>query len=98
MHMADSAPPVRVGVIGLGFMGATHIAAYQSAAAAGFACRLSAVADPKLSRRAGNLSDVGGNLSSDVTGTDGSKLAFDPKQVRGYERAEDLIDDREIDA
>jgi predicted dehydrogenase len=56
------------------------------------------VADPKESRRAGNLSDVGGNLSSEVTGTDGTKLAFKPKQVRGYERADELIADPEIDA
>src|SRR2546421_11494368 len=38
---------VRVGVIGLGFMGATHVAAYQTAAEAGYPCNLVAVCDPK---------------------------------------------------
>jgi predicted dehydrogenase len=85
---------VRVGVIGLGFMGATHIAAYQSAAAAGYPCQLVAVCDPKPSRRAGRLWDVGGNAVSD---TSSKKLAFDPKIVRAYERAEQLLGDESID-
>ncbi len=32
-------PEVLTGVIGLGFMGATHIRAYHAAAASGYPCR-----------------------------------------------------------
>ncbi len=85
---------VRVGVIGLGFMGATHVAAYQSATRAGSECKLVAVCDPKASRREGHLGDVGGNAVSNVAS---SEKAFDPSIVRGYERAEELIADRDID-
>lgn len=85
--------PVRVGVIGLGFMGATHLRAYQAAAAAGCPCALAAVADTVESRRQGFLGDVGGNLDAASTGG----RAFDPAQVRVYERAEDLLSNRDID-
>ena len=82
---------INTAVIGLGFMGATHVAAWQAAAAAGYPCRLVAVCDPKPARRAGMLSDVGGNLAS---GSD--TAAFDPGIVRAYERAEDIFADPTI--
>ena len=85
---------VRVGVIGLGFMGATHIAAFNAARRAGFSCEIAAVCDRKASRRKGELWDVGGNAVSDVSA---QKPAFDPAKVRGYERAEELIADPQID-
>jgi predicted dehydrogenase len=84
--------PIRL-VIGLGFMGATHIAAFASANSAGFANELVAVCDRKASRRAGELGDVGGNL--DTAGRE--SRAFDPSRVRGYERSEDLIADPNVD-
>ncbi|MCA9281742.1 MAG: Gfo/Idh/MocA family oxidoreductase [Phycisphaeraceae bacterium] len=68
---------VGVGVIGLGFMGATHVRAYASANAAGFANRLVAVADGNAERLAGSA-PVRGNLGSDT----GERL-FDPSRVRG---------------
>src|SRR5688572_12010705 len=83
---------INTAVIGLGFMGATHVAAYQSAARAGFPCRLVAVCDPQPARRQGRLGDVGGNLAS------GSEAAaFDPAEVRGYESAGELLADGGID-
>src|SRR5437764_10333351 len=90
---SPSNSPIRVGVIGLGFMGATHIAAYTAARAAGFACELVAVCDPKASRRRGELWDVGGNAVSD---TSGRKLAFDPQRVRAVERPEQLLADPNV--
>jgi len=84
---------IRVGVIGLGFMGATHVSAYQAASKAGFACKLVAVSDPKAHRRAGELGDVGGNIATGGA----TERAFDPKIVRGYERAAALVADQEID-
>jgi predicted dehydrogenase len=85
---------IRVGVIGLGFMGATHISAYQRAAKDGFPCRLAAVADRRSARRAGQLWDVGGNAVSD---TSSRELAFDPSAVKGYETSQQLLADPEID-
>ena len=92
--MANETKPVRVGVAGLGFMGATHIAAYQAAAKAGLPCKLVAVADRKVSRRRGELWDVGGNAVSDVSA---QQLAFDASQVRGHETADALINDPDVD-
>src|SRR5438045_944041 len=85
---------VRVGVIGLGFMGATHIGAFNAAREAGYACEIVAVCDRKESRRRGELWDVGGNAVSDVSQR---RKAFDPATVRGYERADELIDDPRVD-
>jgi predicted dehydrogenase len=91
---SDRGKTVRIGVIGLGFMGATHIAAINSAAAAGFPCELVAVCDRKESRRRGELWDVGGNAVSDVSQR---KVAFDANRVRGFEHADVLLADPEID-
>src|SRR5690554_1888149 len=85
--------PLRIGIIGLGFMGATHVGAFRAARDAGFANDLVAVCDRKPSRRAGELDDVGGNLATSGR----ESRAFDPSIVRGYERAEDLIADPGID-
>jgi predicted dehydrogenase len=43
---------VNVGVIGLGFMGATHLGAYARAREAGYACRVVAAADADPAKRA----------------------------------------------
>ncbi len=86
------AAPVRVGVIGLGFMGTTHLRAYASAAAAGFPCRVAAVCDPDPQRRAGRIK-VQGNLG----GAAGERL-FDPRAVVGFEHARDLIASDAVDA
>ena len=84
---------IRVGVIGLGFMGATHVAAYQAAAREGFPCELVAVCDRKASRRAGMLNDVGGNIGD----LSDPAPAFDVKRVRAYAEAIELIDDPRVD-
>src|SRR5687768_11169533 len=84
---------IRVGVIGLGFMGATHVAAYHAAARDGFDCQLTAVCDPKAHRRRGELGDVGGNI--DTAGK--TSLAFDPTNVAAYERPEELLADPNVD-
>lgn len=57
-------PDLRVGVIGLGFMGKTHLAAYAAAGDSGHRCRVQGVADlaldAALSASAGNLNTGGG--------------------------------------
>lgn len=52
---------IRIGIIGLGFMGRTHLAAYRSAIAAGANARIAAVADPNIERA---LAAATGNLST----------------------------------
>jgi predicted dehydrogenase len=84
---------VRVGVIGLGFMGATHVAAYRAAGRDGFPCALVAVCDTKESRRRGIFSDVGGNIGAAA----GVPPGFDPSHVRAYADPDELLRDREID-
>lgn len=82
---------LNVGVIGLGFMGSTHVRCYQSAASAGVACRLAGVAD----HDAGRLSGVAtaGNIA-----TGAPERLFDPARVRAYAQPLDLIADGSIDA
>lgn len=91
--MSQPQESIGVGVIGLGFMGATHVLAWQAAAEAGYSCRLVAVCDRKSSRRAGDLSDVGGNF--DLRRDAGR--AFDPAVVRGHEMPEALLADPRVD-
>jgi predicted dehydrogenase len=84
--------PIGVGVIGLGFMGRTHLAAYRSADAAGLRNRLVAVCDRSAERRQGLPSDAG-NLR---TGGAGERL-FDPREVRAHAEAAQLLADPEVE-
>lgn len=81
-----------VGIVGLGFMGRTHLAAYRAANAAGHANRLVAVCDSDAQRRQG-IAAAAGNLK---TGADVERM-FDPTQVRAYANAEELFADREVE-
>lgn len=89
---ASPSPPLRVGVIGLGFMGSTHVRCYQAATHAGVVCRLDAVADQDAARLTGTAA-VAGNID---TGT--PERLFDPTLVRTYSSPPDLIADPAIDA
>lgn len=84
---------VRVGVIGLGLMGRTHVESYASAARAGNVCRLVAVADPNPERLTGRIT-VEGNLQR---ASDADALLFDPRSVRTGTSAANVIDDPEVD-
>jgi predicted dehydrogenase len=84
--------PLGVGVIGLGFMGRTHVAAYRAADAAGHANRLVAVADPDEARRRGEVASAG-NFD---TGAGGERL-FDPAGVTGYAEADELLRDPRVE-
>jgi predicted dehydrogenase len=79
--------PIGVGVIGLGFMGRTHIGAY--AAASGN--RLVAVADASADRLSGRAEQAG-NLASPA-----SQQVFDPAQVKTYQKSQDLLRDSEVE-
>lgn len=67
---------IGVGVIGLGFMGRTHIAAYRKAKTDGYSNRLIAVSDKDQSLKKGDTS-ARGNLD---TG-DSETLLFDPEKT-----------------
>jgi len=82
---------IGVGVVGLGFMGATHVKAYQHARQDGLPCTLVAVADPNPERRAGK-SAATGNLATGAAGED----LFDPEKVRGYATPEELFADPHV--
>lgn len=82
-----------IGVIGLGFMGRTHVQAYAHAAASGLACRLVAVCDRDPISREGRAK-VAGNLA---TGATEARL-FDPSTVRAYAEADELLRDADVHA
>ncbi|MDP6538656.1 MAG: Gfo/Idh/MocA family oxidoreductase [Planctomycetota bacterium] len=77
--------PVGVGVIGLGFMGRTHVQAYAKADAAGWANRLVAVCDQDPERRAGRAGGAG-NLEDEAP-----EQVFDPAGVLATAEAEELL-------
>ncbi|MGH9626864.1 MAG: Gfo/Idh/MocA family protein [Bryobacteraceae bacterium] len=78
---------MRIGVLGLGFMGATHIQALSKVPNA----KLAAVMSRNERRLSGDLSDVQGNLGGSVEKADFS-------QVVKYRSVEDIIADPELDA
>ena len=78
--------PVNVAVVGLGFMGITHIKSYQQLANA----RIAAVCDAARLPVDGILTGVSGNIH----GTDAINLG---KDIRTYKKLEDLLADREVD-
>jgi predicted dehydrogenase len=82
---------IGVGIVGLGFMGRTHVAAFRAAHAAGRPNRLVAVADSVAERLSGRMPKVG-NL--DVGGDD---VLFDPREVRGYATPEELLADPRVE-
>lgn len=83
--------PIGVGVIGLGFMGRTHIAAYQSASKDGYACKLVAVCDTDSSRLCGSAAAPA--TKSSIARPAGE---FDPKDVHTYEDVDAFLTDPAI--
>ena len=84
--------PLGIGIIGLGFMGRTHLAAFQAADAIGLTNRLVAVADADAERRAGRAGD-GGNFDTGAK----RELLFDPRKVRASADPRAVIDDPEVE-
>ena len=70
---------IGVGVIGLGFMGRTHVAAYKAAGLAGHPCRVVAACDRDAARLSG-VAPASGNFD---TGGESEQL-FDPGEVSCY--------------
>ena len=78
---------VGVGVIGLGFMGRTHVAAYEQARQAGYGCRLAAICDSDAERLSPDKS-AAGNLASFQNSLD---RLYDPAEVRAYSKVEEML-------
>lgn len=78
---------MRIGVVGLGFMGSTHLEAYQQVR--GF--ELAAVSSSSDRKLSGDLTDVGGNLDRG-----GGRIDFG--SATRYRRAADLIADPSVEA
>jgi len=77
---------INVGIVGLGFMAATHIKAYRQIRGV----RLAAICNPSGRRLDGNLSDVAGNI--DVA----DPVKLDMTRIKAYREFNDLLTDRDI--
>jgi predicted dehydrogenase/sugar phosphate isomerase/epimerase len=87
--------PLRVGVLGMGFMGQTHARAAQrfGAEGTGGACTLAAACDPRIHEIAARLSEShSGNL-----GTAAGAAPLDLARVHLATRAEDLLARDDVD-
>jgi len=78
---------VKIGVVGLGFMGSTHLAAWAAATGA----EVVALSDPKPHRLSGDLSDIQGNLGGPAQKQDFSRM-------RTYRNYEDVAADPDVEA
>ncbi|MDE0104064.1 MAG: Gfo/Idh/MocA family oxidoreductase [Bryobacterales bacterium] len=78
---------MRIGVIGLGFMGSAHLAAYKGVSG----CEIGAVCSSDERKLAGDLGGVGGNL-------DRGGGRFDFGGAGRYQKPADLISDPSVDA
>ena len=82
----STSPQVNVAIVGLGFMGQTHIKAYQKIPGA----RLHAVCDSVRSPVDGVLPGISGN----ITGSDAIHLGDD---VKAYKELDEVLADPEVD-
>jgi len=87
-----SGETIGLGVIGLGFMGQTHLRAARDLAAAGLPCRVVAVHDPNPERMSGRASGAG-NLAANEPG----EALFDPVEVTAHPDPESLLADDAVD-
>jgi predicted dehydrogenase len=84
---------IGIGVVGVGFMGSTHVRAWQAAARDGLPCRLAAVCDSRPERLSGRGSDTG-NLAPG--GAD--EELFDPARIHVTTELAALLADPAVDA
>lgn len=89
--------PIRVGVIGLGFMGRMHINAYRKAAQEDRACELTAVCDRTERRRPPSDETSPAKQPFVVSGPDDDRIC-DLDGVRRYTDAAALLHDPHLDA
>jgi len=78
---------VNVGIVGLGFMAATHIKGYRQVAQA----RLAAVCNPSGRHLDGDLSKVAGNVG------DNAPVKLDMSQIKAYHNFDEMLADPGVD-
>jgi predicted dehydrogenase len=78
---------VNVGIIGLGFMAATHLRAFQQIEGV----RIAAVCNPSGRNLDGNLSQVSGNMDT------GKPLQLDMSRVAAFKDVEAFMNDAQVD-
>src|SRR5262245_50927156 len=78
--------PIGVGIVGLGFMAATHIKAYRQIEG----CRIAAVCNPSGRNLDGDFSKVMGNIGSQ------EPLQLDMSQVKAYRNFADMLGDDSV--
>jgi len=78
---------IRVGVVGVGFMGKTHIGIYARNKKA----KVTAYCDWDPRRSSGDWNASSGNIG------DGKDLGVDPKKLKAYSKPEDLFADPDVD-
>ena len=78
---------IKVGIVGLGFMAATHLKAYRKLPRV----RVGALCSPSGKRLNGDFSDVSGNLDT------GDPMRLDMAFIKPYRLYSDLLADPEID-
>src|SRR5687768_8012142 len=78
---------INVGIVGLGFMAATHVKAYRQIPAA----RIHAVCNPSGRCLDGDLTKVGGNINAN------DPVRLDMTQIKGTREFNDLLKDPAID-
>src|SRR3989304_1759132 len=78
---------VRVGIIGLGFMGYTHFKVYKDTPNA----RVVAICDANDAKLKGDWSSIAGNIGEP------SAAQVDLADIRTYKRPEDLMSDKGVD-
>ena len=78
---------MNVGVLGLGFMGSTHVQAWSRIAGA----RIAAVMDGNEKRLTGDFSEIQGNLGRE-------SQAVDFSDVRKYQSVAEILADAAVDA
>ena len=89
--MSSNQHEIGVGVIGLGFMGRTHLAAYRDANKEGHACRVVGLCDAEIERFQGAPAQRG-NIEKEET-----EPLYDPKAVRFTTLPEELFADPEVE-
>lgn len=77
---------INVGIVGSGFMAATHIKAYRQIPRA----RIAAICNPSGRNFNGDFTNVGGNIGSS------DPVQLDMSEVKAYLKFEDLIADPEV--
>jgi len=87
--------PVRVGVIGLGYMGKTHVGALNAVIKRGAPATLAAVADREDARLMGFSGSGRGNIN---TGVGDDKRLFDPSTLKTFKTAGELLASDAVDA